>query len=64
MSEIIALQPSDAATWLPQLMVLLQEAVDGGASVGFLAPLADGDACHYWMKAFWQLSGCNGHLLS
>jgi acetyltransferase len=56
MPEIMPLQPTDAAKWLPQLIVLLQDAVDSGASVGFLAPLAEVDAYHYWMKAFVQLS--------
>ena len=56
MPEIMPLQPTDAAIWLPQLIVLLQDAVDSGASVGFLAPLAEVDAYHYWMKAFVQLS--------
>src|SRR5215510_1755449 len=56
MPEIIPLQPTNAAKWLPQLIVLLQDAVDSGAWVGFLAPLADVDAYHYWMKAFVQLS--------
>jgi acetyltransferase len=56
MPEIMPLQRTDAARWLPQLIVLLQDAVDSGASVGFLAPLAEVDAYHYWMKAFVQLS--------
>jgi hypothetical protein len=46
MPEIMPLQPTDAAKWLPQLIVLLQDAVDSGASVGFLAPLAEVDAYH------------------
>jgi acetyltransferase len=56
MPDIMPLQPKNAARWLPQLIVLLQDAVDSGASVGFLAPLSDVDAYHYWMKAFVQLS--------
>ncbi|HSF31852.1 MAG TPA: GNAT family N-acetyltransferase [Candidatus Tectomicrobia bacterium] len=56
MPNILPLQPKEAARWLPQLIVLLQDAVDSGASVGFLAPLSDIDAYHYWMKAFEQLS--------
>jgi hypothetical protein len=47
MPEIIPLHPTDAARWLPQLIVLLQDAVDSGASVGFLSPLSDVDAYHY-----------------
>src|SRR5262245_62158160 len=31
MPEIMPLQPTDAARWLPQLIVLLQDAVDSGA---------------------------------
>ena len=56
MLEITPLRPTDASKWLPQLIVLLQDAVDSGASVGFLAPLADIDAYHYWMQAFVQHS--------
>jgi len=33
---------------LPALVRLLQDAVDSGASVGFLAPLSDEDAYAYW----------------
>lgn len=33
---------------LPDLCVLLKDAVDGGASVGFLAPLAPSAAAGYW----------------
>lgn len=33
---------------LPDLCTLLQDAVDGGASVGFLAPLAPSVAADYW----------------
>jgi len=33
---------------LPGLVALLQNAVNQGASVGFLAPLAAGSATHYW----------------
>ena len=39
--DIMPLHPEDAAKWLPQLIGLLQDAVAGGASVGFLAPLSD-----------------------
>lgn len=33
---------------LMELASLLQDAVDGGASIGFLAPLAEDDALSYW----------------
>jgi acetyltransferase len=56
MPEIITLHPEDAAKWLPQLVGLLQDGVDSGASVGFLAPLSDVEAQHYWAKVFGQVS--------
>jgi GNAT superfamily N-acetyltransferase len=34
----------------------LQDAVHGGASVGFLAPLAEETALRYWQRVFGQLS--------
>jgi hypothetical protein len=40
MPEIIPLHLNDAAKWGVQLVELLQDAVDDGASVGFLAPLS------------------------
>lgn len=33
---------------LPQLIKLLQDAVDSGASIGFLPPLSDEEASLYW----------------
>jgi acetyltransferase len=56
MPEIITLCPEDASRWKPQLIVLLQHAVDSGASVGFLAPLSTADAEHYWTQVFAQVS--------
>jgi acetyltransferase len=55
MPDIMPLHPEDAARWLPQLIDLLQDAVDSGASVGFLAPLSDGQAQQYWMKVLAQV---------
>ena len=52
MPEIIPLHLNDAAIWGLQLVELLQDAVDGGASVGFLAPLSDADARQYWTEVF------------
>ena len=52
MYTIQRLEADDAATWVPQLVELLQEAVDGGASVGFLAPLPAADARRYWTEVF------------
>jgi acetyltransferase len=55
MPEIIELHSEDAARWQPQLIGLLQDAVDSGASVGFLAPLSAGEAQRYWTKVFAQV---------
>lgn len=41
----------------PALVALLQDAVDGGASVGFLPPLAAEDASAYWDSVAAALAG-------
>jgi acetyltransferase len=46
---------------IPALVELLQDAVHGGASVGFLAPLAPKTAADYWAGVFAGLDA--GHLL-
>ena len=43
---------SAEATLVPSLCVLLEDAVHGGASVGFLAPLARETALQYWSSVF------------
>jgi hypothetical protein len=52
---ILQLAADHAAKWLPQLIVLLLDAVDGGPSVGFLVPLSDADACHNWTEVFFEV---------
>jgi acetyltransferase len=42
------LRPPIPARDLAHLVLLLRDAVDGGASVGFLPPLSDADAARYW----------------
>jgi GNAT superfamily N-acetyltransferase len=42
------LTATEAQAYLPGLVSLLQDAVDGGASVGFLPPLAAVEAEAYW----------------
>src|SRR5512139_4082472 len=49
--QILAPEPSS----LRDLYHLLQDAVHGGASVGFLAPLAEDTAVRYWHRVFGQL---------
>lgn len=46
--KIDRLSEQQAKILLPQLTALLQDAVDDGASVGFLPPLASGVAEDYW----------------
>lgn len=46
--HIVCLTPDEATRRIPELALLLQDAVDGGASVGFLAPLDAAEARAYW----------------
>ncbi len=46
--RIEALAPDALAAWRADLVALLRDAVDDGASVGFLPPLATADAVAYW----------------
>jgi GNAT superfamily N-acetyltransferase len=52
MNQIQRVDAGHAARWLPELVILLRDAVDSGASVGFLAPLSDADARKYWAEVF------------
>jgi GNAT superfamily N-acetyltransferase len=45
---IEALTPAAAAAERPALVALLRDAVDGGASIGFLPPLGEAEAGAYW----------------
>jgi len=46
--EIVALDADTARRSLPELIALLRDAVAGGASIGFLPPLAAHEAATYW----------------
>lgn len=46
--DIISLDSAEAAVRLPALVALLRDAVDGGASVGYLPPLDPAEAEAYW----------------
>jgi acetyltransferase len=50
MLTIEPLTPDRAETLLPELTALLIDAVEGGASVGYLPPLAEADARKYWQS--------------
>ncbi|HUQ30632.1 MAG TPA: GNAT family N-acetyltransferase [Pyrinomonadaceae bacterium] len=45
------LSAEQAHALLPQLITLLQDALQGGASVGFIPPLATETAKEYWLEA-------------
>lgn len=48
MYEIRTVTPEQLDEHAASLVTLLQDAVDSGASVGFVPPLHDGDARKYW----------------
>lgn len=50
MAPVEQIESSTARQLIPSLSLLLQDAVHGGASVGFLAPLSTEDAERYWEK--------------
>jgi acetyltransferase len=58
---IKSLSSAEARALLPQLLELLHDAVDSGASVGFLPPLASDEAQHYWQSVFEAMDA--GHRL-
>lgn len=45
---IETLSPEQAETSIPQLAELLIDAVEGGASIGFMPPLEEHEAMEYW----------------
>ena len=50
--EISLVRPEEEPLILVELVALLQDTVDGGASVGFLPPLSAEEAQHYWHEVF------------
>jgi acetyltransferase len=57
------LSAEEAAAMLPALAELLIDAVDSGASLGFLPPLAVAEASEYWTKVVEALRGGSRILL-
>src|SRR5579859_4782031 len=51
------LDAEQAQTALPELIGLLQDAVASGASIGFLAPMSDGEAEEYWRHVIDNVAG-------
>ncbi|HXD31964.1 MAG TPA: GNAT family N-acetyltransferase [Pyrinomonadaceae bacterium] len=60
---IQAISKDDAAASLPDLISLLQNTVNGGASVGFMPPLSVSTAEQYWSSVFADVSAERRHLL-
>jgi hypothetical protein len=48
--ELECLTPEAMLQALPELATLLRDAVEGGASIGFLLPLTAAEAIHYWRE--------------
>lgn len=61
--KIERLTPDTAIQVLPELVALLQDAVNSGASIGFLLPITDEDAANYWQEVVQALRGPNRILL-
>jgi GNAT superfamily N-acetyltransferase len=64
MFEITPLTPADRDAVLADLIDLLVDSVDGGASVGFLPPLPPAEARAYWDEIFTDLPGGERVLLA
>ncbi len=56
MPTIHRYSPEQARNTLPALVHLLQDAVDNGASIGFLPPLSDEVARAYWLETIAEVS--------
>jgi acetyltransferase len=56
MVSIERLTAEQAKTLYHELVALLQDGVNSGASIGFLPPLAEETACLYWDKSIEELA--------
>lgn len=56
MHQVEHLSAKEAEALLPDLISLLQDTVDGGASVGFLPPLAADTAEAYWRETITEVA--------
>jgi ribosomal protein S18 acetylase RimI-like enzyme len=64
MPDIHTLAGDDVAAFLDDLADLLIDAVEGGASVGFMLPLARDEAVAYWQEVAAAMRRGNRHLLA
>jgi acetyltransferase len=51
-SSIAVVPPKEEEGILPELIELLKDTVESGASVGFIPPLGEGEARQYWQGVF------------
>lgn len=63
MPTIQKLNSAEANSCLPALIEILQDSVDGGASVGFLPPLGREEAEAYWQGVFASVADSSRILL-
>jgi acetyltransferase len=65
MSEVLikSISTDDTLAILPDLISLLQDTVNGGSSVGFIPPLLDSTAEHYWTGVFGEVAAGRRRLL-
>lgn len=63
MCTIQQVSAAEATALLDDLVRLLQNVVDDGASIGFLPPLAQAEAESYWRKVIADLAAENGRVL-
>ena len=63
MNDVERLSADHAGTLLPQLIALLQDAVNDGASVGFLQPLSAEVASGYWREVIREVGEASRILL-
>jgi acetyltransferase len=62
-TQIVRLNAVEAEQRLTELSALLQDAVNGGATVGFLPPLSLAEAAAYWREVVSAVSGAGRILL-
>lgn len=56
MHKVVRLSEEEARPIVPQLVALLQDAVEGGSSVGFLPPVAFETAEAYWHEVLGEVA--------
>ena len=61
--QIERLTPDTSIQALPALATLLRDAVESGASIGFLLPLTEEDVMNYWQEVLTALRGPHRILL-